>query len=216
MTSITKLFDKPKIIGVIADVNKGKSMTLYHIIESCRAKHEFKLYQYGLRVSPRGAVRVNSIEEIESIENSIVIIDELSSLFDLDNRKVKSMIENSLRLINHNNNVVILAGTPENFKKFVSAKLNVIFYKQATIADFINGSRAKNILMAYRGNERGSAMLNLPVDEALVWDGAHYSKVRIPYYPAFDTKRGNQPILKRVPKSVPNVVREIVEKVVKT
>lgn len=209
MSTITKLFAKPQIIGVIADVNQGKSMTLYHIIEECRVKHTFELYQYGLRLSPRGAVQVNSIEEIESIKNSVIVIDELSSLFDLDNRKVKSMIENSLRLINHNNNVVILAGTPENFKKFVSAKLNVIFFKQSTIADFINGSRAKNILMAYRGNERGSAMLNLDVDETLVWDGKHYSKMRIPYYPSFDTKRGNESILKRVPKKT---VLENVEK----
>ena len=101
-----KLFDKPKVIGICADVNQGKSMLLYNMINDLKGYH-FSLYTYGLRLDVPEAIRVHSVAELEGIENSIIIIDELSSLFDLDNRKVKKQIENTLRLINHNNNILI-------------------------------------------------------------------------------------------------------------
>jgi hypothetical protein len=206
MSLFVKMTDKPRIIGVVGDVNTGKSMLLYNMVEAWSKAHTFRLFYYGLREDLPKGVRVNSVQEIEGIRNSIIIIDELSSLFDLDNRKIKTIIENSLRLINHNNNVLILCGVPENFKKFISAKLDMLIFKKSAIADFINGSRAKNILMAYRGVEKGSEVLNMGVGEALVYDGNHYSKVVVNYLPQYDTKRGNQSVLKSVPNRVPQNV----------
>lgn len=190
------LFNKPKIISLIADVNQGKSMLLYNIIEKCQKNHTFNLYYYGLREDIPGAQRVESIAEIETIQNSIIIADEFGTLFDLDNRKVKMIIENSLRLINHNNNVLVLAGVPENFKKFISGKTDVFIFKKTTLADLINGSRAKEMVMSYKGKERGSAVLNIPINQALVYDGKHYALWNVDYKAKYDTKKDNEQILK--------------------
>ncbi len=200
------LFNKPKLIGVVADVNQGKSMLLYHILEELSLSSKFKLYTYGLRLKIKGSRQIFSVSELEQLRDSIIIIDELSSLFDLDNRKIKKQIENTLRLINHNNNILVLCGTPENFKKFLSAKLDLMFYKKTTIADFINGSRIKNVLTNYKGNERGAEMLNLKINEALFFDGNHYEVFNVPYLEQYDSKRDNKTILTpkiiSVPKSI--------------
>jgi archaellum biogenesis ATPase FlaH len=190
-----ELFNKPKIIGVCGDVNNGKSMLLYHMLETLADDHKFKLYTYGLRLKFGKSRQIYSVAEMEQIRNSIIIIDELSSLFDLDNRKVKKLIENSLRLINHNNNILVICGTPENFKKFISAKLDYLIMKKTTLSDCINGSRLKNIITNYKGNERGSEVLNLRVEEALIFDGMHYEKIDVPYYQKYDSKSENVPIL---------------------
>lgn len=194
-----ELLDKPKIIGVIGDTNTGKSMLLYNILEEASENHTFKLYYYGLRLNfyKVDSQRVYSVAELEDIRNSLIIVDELSSLFDLDNRKIKRIIENTLRLINHNNNILILCGTPENFKKFLSAKCNTFIYKKCTLADFINGSNVKNVLNAYKGNEKGSELLNLKVDECLVYDKGHYNKERVEYLKEYDSKSENVNILVR-------------------
>ncbi len=168
--SLTKLFDKPKIIGVCSDVNEGKSMTLYYLIQFLKENFEFDLYSYGLRLSVNEQ-KIHSIEELEKISDSVVVIDEFFTLLDLEDRKKRRHIENTLRLIHHNNNILILAGVPENFKKFISAKLSVIFFKRITLGDFINGSRMKNVCLNYNGIEMGSSVLNLKVNEALVFDG---------------------------------------------
>ena len=193
--NLLKLFDKPKIIGVCADVNQGKSMLLYHLLETIKLNNKFNLFTYGLRLAYSHAQEIYSVAEMEQVRDSLIIVDELSSLFDLDNRKIKRQIENSLRLINHNNNILILCGTPENFKKFVSAKLNMVFYKKTTFADCINGSRIKNILMSYNGSERGSEVLNLKIEEAILFDGVHYSKIKVPYYKKYDSKKDNVQII---------------------
>tara|TARA_R100001530_G_C4281775_1_gene145755 strand:+ start:65 stop:499 length:435 start_codon:yes stop_codon:yes gene_type:complete len=137
------------------------------------------------------------VSELEQIKDSIIIVDELSSLFDLDNRKIKKQVENSLRLINHNNNILVVCGTPENFKKFISAKVDVIIYKKTTFADCVNGSRVKDLVMNYKGNQRGSEMLNLSVGEAVLFDGKHYSLMDIPYMKQYDSKKENKEIIRK-------------------
>lgn len=200
--NIKQLLNKPKVIGIVADVNQGKSMLLYHILEEAKKQHTFKLFYYGLRLDIQGveAMRIYSVAEMEQITNSLIIVDELSSLFDLDNRKSKRLIENTLRLINHNNNILVLCGTPENFKKFISAKLNVCIFKKTTIADFINGSVVKNILTSYKGYELGSEILNIPINKFLLFDGKHYAAHDAPYYKQYDTKKDNVDILQDLPK----------------
>ena len=208
---LTKLFNKPSIMACVGDVNTGKSMFLYHLLETLSKENKFKLFTYGLRLNFKNAQEIFSVSEMEQVKDSLIIIDELSSLFDLDNRKTKKLTENTLRLINHNNNIILICGTPENFKKFISAKIDCVFFKRLTIADFINGSRVKTMLTNYKGNERGSEMLNLRVNEVLFYSGKHYFKLTVPYYKKYDSKQENVPIF--VPKNVPKNVRKNVQKI---
>ena len=91
------IFNKPAVIGVCADVNQGKSMLLYHMLEQLSKQGEFDLYTYGLRLNVENSQQIFSVREMETVKNSIIVIDELSSLFDLDNRKVKKAVENTLK-----------------------------------------------------------------------------------------------------------------------
>jgi hypothetical protein len=189
-----ELFNKPKLIGLIGDINSAKSNTLYHIIETLGKDLDFSLYTYGLKF-PKGQ-QIFSLEELEQIENSIIIIDECFSLFDLNNRGAKKQIENTLRLIHHRNNLLILSLLPENAKKFLSSKFDMCIFKKCTIADCINGSLTKRIITQYCGPEKGTTTLAMPIDKALIYNGANYSTLNVPYYPEFDSKSGNKPILK--------------------
>lgn len=192
---IEALFDKPKVIGIVADANWGKSNLIYHLITNLRKTHEFCLYSYGLRMSV-GEQKIFSVEELERIQNGVVFLDEFATLLDLDNRKQKEQVERTFRLIFHNNNILVLSGLPENYKKFISAKLSVYIFGRCTIADFINGSRVKAVATNYTGQELGSTILNIPQTEFMVYDGNHYTPSQVsPYLEEFDTKKQNQPIL---------------------
>ena len=208
--NITSLFMKPKIIGFIGDTHTGKSNTLYCFINELLTKHDCSIYAYGLRIARPEILAIHSIEELEAIRDGVVFIDELFSLFDLDNRKIKAQIENTLRLAFHHNNVLVLCGLGENFKKFISAKLHAVIFKKTTIADLINGSSAKRILLSYKGIERGTTILALAVNEALVFDGSRYTKINIPYLKEYDSKLNNLPILRK--KEVKNVPENVQKK----
>jgi hypothetical protein len=189
---IEKLFNEPKIMCIVGDVNTGKSNFLYDVISDLRNNSRFNLITYGLRNKLPYAKEIYSVEELENVRNSVIVIDELFSLWDLDNRKVKRQIENSLRLIHHNNNILVLCCVPENIKKFISAKINTFFFKKCTLSDFVNGSSAKNVLVSYKGEEMGSSVLNIKSSDALIWNNGSFGKIKgIHYYREYDNKIKN-------------------------
>jgi hypothetical protein len=204
--NIKQLFNKPKIMTICGDVNTGKSNLLYHIIETLKKEKKFHLYTYGLKNALPDSQEIYSVAELEKITDSLIVIDECFSLFDLDNRKQKKQIEKTLRLINHNNNILLLGVLPENLKKFLAGRIDVFFFKRITFDDFINGSRAKRIATSYKGIQSGSEILDLKVDECVVYDGKHYNLFNVPYYKDYDSKLENESILKNVSEFVPKIV----------
>ena len=191
---VNEIIGKPKLIGIVANVNEGKSNLIYHIIDNVKVNYKTRLYAYGLRCEVEGVETIYSVEELESIQNSVIIIDEFMSLFDLDDRHQKRMIENTFRLVNHNNNILILCGLAENYKKFISNKLDMIMLKKVSFGDFINGSRIKKVCQNYCGMEKGSTVLMLEKDEVVFYDGKNYRKHPIPYMEKYDSKKNNVPI----------------------
>lgn len=209
LKQLTKLFEKPSIIGIIGNPHEGKTNLGYFIVELLKENYDFNLCSYGLRCD-LGENKIYSLEELESIRNSVIIVDEFFNLFDLEDRKNRKLIEKTLRLIFWNNNTLVLIGTPENFKKFISSKLNYVFYGRCTLGDFINGSRTKDIIVSYMGSELGSAVLELNKGNFILFDG-HYQKISIPYLDRFDMKLNNPSILssKKCANNVPNNVEKM-------
>jgi len=197
---ISKLFNSPFIGAIIADANQGKSNFIYHIIKKLNSRYDFNLYTYGLKSDVKGANKIYSLDELERIRDSVIFLDEFYDLFDLEDRHNKSIAERTLRLLFHNNNIIILSGLPENYKKFISAKVSITFYKQCTFEDFVNGSSSKKKILKYHGSKRGSSILHMGKDECLIYDGNHYYDYKIPYLKERDSKRNNVSIL--VEKSV--------------
>jgi hypothetical protein len=206
---INSLFDKPKILGIVADVNNGKSMLIYNILE--KIKDRAKLYTFGLKANL--GISINSLEELERCKNSIIIIDEFDTLFDLTDRRKARQIERTLRLINHKNNIIILCGVGQNFKKFISNKLDGVFIKKITLGDCINGSRVKQICLNYRGYELGETILDIPLNQVLFYNGERYDKYEVKYLEKYDSKLNNKPILKNVQEKMSeNVEKKCSEK----
>ncbi len=206
------LTNEPKIIAVVGNPNEAKSNLLYHLLEEFKKLGTFNLFTYGLRNKVDKAVEINSIEELEVIRDSIVILDEVMTLWDLDDRSAKRMIEKTLRLIFHNNNILIICLTPENVKKFIAGKIDQYFFKKCNLSEFINGSKTKSVVLGYKGNEMGSSVLNLDKNESLFYDGLHYEKINVPYLEKYDVKRKNKSII-NVHKNVEkNVVQNVEEK----
>ena len=195
MIRINEVFKKPSVICICGGVHTGKSMLAGHIINTLQLTKQFNLYIYGFRVNVEGAQKVYSISELEQIKNSLIVIDEFANLVNIDDKKNKGKIERIIRLINHNNNILVLICIGENMKKFLAGKVDQWFFKKVLIDDLINGSRAKKIVTNYSGVERGSEVLDLAVDKALFFDGLHYDFLSVPYLEKFDVKKDNVPLL---------------------
>lgn len=194
MEILKTIFDEPKIIALVGDTDSGKSNCLYWMLESLRKMGDFSLYHFGLRAEVDIGQKIFTVEELEAITDSLVIVDEVMSMWDLENRKRRQQIEACLRLIKHNNNILLLGALPENLKKFISAKIESWIFKKSTLKDFINGSSASDLVKSFAGEEKGSVLLNIPVDKALVYQ-KHWTRIDVEYLPAYDTKAHKKPVI---------------------
>ena len=193
-----KIFNKPKLISIIGNTNSGKSNLIYHIVDTLQKESVFNLVTFGLKYSLPGAHEIWSLEELENIENSLIITDETFSLFDLDNRTKKKQIEQTLRLLHHQNNVLLLSLLPENCIKFIASKIDAMIFKKCTLGDFINGSLVKRVATQYKGPEAGTSLLGIKVNNALVYDG-NFKMWDVPYIEKYDSKKNNEAIFKNKP-----------------
>ena len=201
---IPRLFDSPRLIGMCADVGQGKSNTIYSILHFLQKKYNFSsknLFTYALPISV-GQQKIFSVEELELIENSVIFLDEFYLFLNLDDRKRVKQLAEMMQRIKHANNVLVLCGLPHNFNKFISSQLEIKIYKQTTIKNLINGSPMKDVVTAYNGAEKGSTILRLQHNQALVYGllgegtgNAHYTKVSVPHMKEFDVKSNLPPIL---------------------
>ena len=188
-----------RAIGVIADINQGKSNTIYHCIDEMARAYEDKIYSYGLHMDVPGVTKINSVEELEGISNSTVFLDEILSLFRLSNQRQKEKFEATMRTIFQHkfNNTVVICGVPHNFNKFLSEILQVLIFKQCRLEDFVQRSSPQQAVTAFSPAglhhvEKGSAILKIPKDWALIYDvtksDSKWSEVQIPYMAQYDSK----------------------------
>lgn len=201
---IEPIFSTPKIVGICADIGQGKSNMIYAMLHYLQTKFNFtekNLYTYALPLSV-GQRMIFSVEELELIEDSLIVLDEFFLFLNLDDRKRVKQLAEMMQRIKHANNVLVLCGLPHNFNKFISSQLSLKIYKQTTIKNLINGSPMKDVVAAYNGSEKGSTILRLPPDQALVYglEGAstgipHYTLTNVPFMKEFDVKASLPPIL---------------------
>lgn len=185
---------------LMSEIDQGKSMTLVNLIIEYITEYTGDVCAYGLHKDVlRQLPTVKpfySVLELEQIQDSIIIIDEISSLFDLNNRKEHRMIEKTLRMIAHHNNKLVMAGLPDNFRKFLSSLATGFMWKSLNLGSLVNGSHGKYILMQYKEKEMGAFTLSLDKDKVLCYSEKIVNKSKfwtdeVVYFPEFDTKAAN-------------------------
>ena len=186
----------------MSEVNQGKSMTLYNLIIEFVTQYKGNVYVFGVpdevlrEIGSEQIKPFSSVLELERIKDGIVIIDETGSLFNLNNRKEHRMIERTLRMVAHHNNRIVLAGLPDNFRKFISSLATGFMFKSLNLKSLINGSHGKEILLQYSGQEIGAFTLDIPINKVLCYsqvpiDGACFWLENVVYMQELDTKAKN-------------------------
>lgn len=202
--TLADIFDDPTIrsIGVIGDVNQAKTNTLNAIVTAIKAKYSCSIWASGLRIALDGVEQLNSISELETIYNSVVIVDEFPDFFDVNNARQQRAFEKSMRKIYHSNNILIICGLPRNFNLRLGAMLQAIIFKQCTLTDFVQRSPTDAAIKSYSSTygspiQKGSDMLTMPKDMALYHEigSKHFWEIDVPYIEDGDAKKFNPSIL---------------------
>lgn len=192
-----------RVIGVVADKNQGKSNLLYNVIEIIRnLAPETQLVTFRMLINIPGVLSLNTLTELSKIRNSYIIIDELKTIVDTDNRRETKIFLEILQTLYHANNTIIVCGLAHNFNGKISGELEAIIFKQTTLISIIKRSNLDYILRSLRHEGQASKneyTLTMPVEGALIYH-PHMKKnwhyIDVPYLEKYDTKKDNEPVIK--------------------
>lgn len=204
ITHLADIFNDTSIrsVAVIGDVHQGKTNVLNAIVKALQSRYTASIWTSGLRVKLDGVETLNSIGELESLYNSVVIVDEFPDFFDIASRKQQAMFEKSMRKIYHSNNILIMCGLPRNFNLRLGSMLQAILFKQCTLSDFIQRSPTEQAIKSYSSTygsqiQKGSDMLTMPKGMVLFHEigTKHWYDLDVDYVKEGDVKQFNPSIL---------------------
>lgn len=180
-----------RVVGIVADEHEGKTNTMFYFLDACLLRKRsvvcyFYHREYKEMLQDKVTL-INNLDELERVRDSFVFIDEFKELFQLDNRKFITQVERVFNLLLHNNNVLILAGVPNYYKKFIAGRVRQWVIKGITYKNCINGSALKNYLGSLSGDFVGATRLDIPIDKMLV-NGVFLD---VPYLKKYDKKDKN-------------------------
>jgi hypothetical protein len=202
--TLADIFSDPTIrsIAVIGDVDQAKTNTLNAIVTAIKAKYDASVWASGLRIALDGVEQLNSISELETLYNSVVIVDEFPDFFDVTNARQQRMFEKSMRKIYHSNNILVICGLPRNSNLRLGSMLQAIIFKQCTLTDFVQRSPTDAAIKSYSSTygspiQKGQDMITMPKDIALYHEigSKHWWDIDVDYIKAGDAKQFNPSIL---------------------
>lgn len=191
------------VIGVVADKNQGKSNMLYQMIEIVkRDAPETKVVGFRLLIKVPGVLMLNSLVELAKIRDSFIIIDELKTIVDMDNRAEVGELLKLLQTLYHSNNTLVLCGLAHNFNGKISGEVEAWIFKQTTMISVIKRSNLDYVLreLSHEGQaHKNKYVLTMPINGAVVYHpymDKNWHYINIPYLAPYDTKKDNEPVIK--------------------
>lgn len=194
-----------RVIGVVADKNQGKTNLLVNIIEiTRRLAPETHIVGFRLPVNIPDVLYLNTLTELSKVQNSLIIIDELKTLVDLDNRTEVRTLMSILQTLYHptRNNTVIMCGLAHNFNGKISGELEAVIFKQTTLISVVQRTNIDYILRSLRSEGKASKneyTLVMPRETALIYHPRMQKEwhcIDIPYLEKYDVKKDNEPVIK--------------------
>lgn len=133
----------------------------------------------------RGVEHISSLNELEQIHDSFIFVDEFYELFQLDNRHNTEIVKCFLAQMEHNNNILVLCGLPDYFKKYISSQIDKWFLMTINYDEVVNGSALAKYIKQLSGDFKGGTLLNVPRGCTL-FDG---KLLQYKYHQKYDKKR---------------------------
>ena len=192
-----------RVIGVVGDKNTGKSGLLYSMIRIIKKLAPMtQIVAFRLNKKIDGVLHLNTLLELSKIRDSFIIMDELKTIVDTDNRKETQTFLEILQTLYHSNNTIVVSGLAHNYNGKISGELEAIVFTQTTLISVIKRSNLDYILRPLRHEGQASKneyALTMPIGGALIYH-PHMAKswhyITIPYVAEDDTKKDNQPVIK--------------------
>lgn len=195
---LSDLFKFNRTIGVVGDINTGKSALVLSQLISLKAKFQTEVYVLGVETSLEDYLKSKGINVLLSKEdildlkltNSVIFIDEFGDLFSPQTKdKQLIKIKKFFNRLAHSNNYVILSTAVSGFwNKFMCSLVRCFLVKTIEFDNLVNGTilKRKILDLAYHSEYR----FEMPNNTYYVLNNKELAKrYTFPYNPELDSKK---------------------------
>ena len=194
---IEKLFKKHRTIGIVGNINEGKTQFALTELLNLKEKYKIDTYVYGVDSSLNQILKKNNIKIIRNkedildlkIKQAVIYIDEFSDLFDVTPRsKQGERIKRFFNRIAHLNNYIIISTASQNFwNKFICGIIKSFIVKSVDFDTLVNGTILKRKVMGLENTS--DYRIEIPVNEYYILNEFLTEKGSFEYNPDLDSKK---------------------------
>ena len=153
--------DKVNCIGIIGDRHTAKTNLMFDAL--FKYKGDKKIYLYGYPKKFKGFGQVNSLNELSTITNSIIAMDELQKHIKVYDKATNCMFIELLSTMAHQGNVIVFT---TQLTQFITKALDgfidgFLYTRISDLAQLKNGSKIKRRLAEFSCPEKNKWSLNL-------------------------------------------------------
>ena len=194
---IEKLFKKYRTIGVVGNIQTGKTHFVLTEILNLKEKYGIEVYVYGVDKSLNKILKKHKIKIIRNredildlkIKNSVLYIDEFSDVYSVAPRsKQGERIKRFFNRTAHLNNYIIISTASQNFwNKFICGLIKSFVVKSVDFDSLVNGTALKRKVIGLENTS--DYRLEIPVNEYYVLSEGLTEKGSFKYNANLDSKK---------------------------
>jgi len=210
---LKEMFGKYRIVAISGEKDEGKTNNLMALLKEFRENNtETEIYVYGLNELTlnwikrfKNVFEISSIKQLSNKKDCLIIIDEFQKL-KLNNKRKKELLDDFVDFIYHNNNWLILTTpSPREFNSVIGSKIEGWCLKSLKLANLVNGSHLKDVVMSYNGRFKSIDDINIEKGSLLIINNDYEKILELEYIEEIDNKKKNVNIfnIKKGPKKGP-------------
>lgn len=203
LTVLEQIFGDKRIVGFAGEKNCGKTNNLIAILKDFRkVEKDTRIYVFGLNglalefVKNLGNVEeISEINQLSSVENSLIIIDEFQKL-KFDDRRYRSRLDDFISFIYHRNNWLLLCSPNlRSYNSIVGSYIERWVLKTIKLTNLTRGSQLKTKVEGYSGRFKVINDIILPDNKIYIPDEDKDVYVDLPYIEEVDGKKTNSKLV---------------------
>ena len=194
-----KVFKEGRVVGLAGNKSSGKSNNVAYMIKDFRQKgNSTPVYVYGF---PKEAIEylktinvteIDSIEQLATKKNCIILIDEFQRL-KLNDRRHKEELKDFINFLYHRN-VYVMFISPDirEFNSIIGGVIETWLLKNISEHQAINGSQLKKVIQGYKGRYKSLGTIHVGKGELILINNDYSQIITCEYVPEVDDKKDHE------------------------
>ena len=193
---LEEVFGNNRVCAIAGDKSTGKTNNLAALARNFRKFNKTtQILVYGVEDTTLRWLRnlgnvfeISSLSQLSNKKDCLIFIDEFQRL-NLNNRRYRHLLDETINFIYHNNNWVIFCSPNlREYNSVIGSKIERWLLKSLRLSSLVNGSQLKDIVLAYNGRFKSIEDIDIKKNQLLIINSEYEKVIDLEYIQEIDEK----------------------------